>query len=89
MSDEIKSIVNIPDPFNAGARVVGVRIYPGEEAYGDYGLSEAIAWFRKRFIESGVRHHDGQKLLLKHILENDDGISEFTRNILNTLLENK
>lgn len=89
MTSDIKSIVNIPDPYNKHARIVGVRIHPGDEAYGEFGMSEAIDWFRKRFIEAGIRYHDGQKLMLEYILDNDAGISENTKIILKTLLEKK
>ena len=86
MGNSVDCLVNVPDPYNNEARIVGVRIFPGSEAYGKYGLSEPIDWFRKRFIESGILNHDGQKLLIEHILETDTGISESTKVILETLL---
>lgn len=39
--------VNIPDPDNKGARIVGFRIREGDEAWGQFGLSEPLAWLER------------------------------------------
>lgn len=39
--------VNIPDPSNPDARIVGFRIYEGDEAWGEHGLSEPLFWLEK------------------------------------------
>lgn len=36
--------VCIPDPNNAGARIVGFRIRPGDDAWGEMGISEPLFW---------------------------------------------
>lgn len=36
--------VNIPDPNYPGDRIVGFRITKEDSAYGDYGLTEPLAW---------------------------------------------
>lgn len=38
------TLVNIPDPNNPGARIVGIRIDETHEAWGSYGLSEPLSW---------------------------------------------
>jgi hypothetical protein len=60
--------------------------YAGDEAYGLYGLSEPATWFNK-FINQGIKNHDGQKLLVEHILNTDKGISDTTRQILEGFLK--
>ena len=39
--------VNIADKESPGARIVGFRIREGDEAWGEYGLSEPLDWLRK------------------------------------------
>lgn len=80
------NVVNIPDPHNKGSRVIGYRIEKGDEAYGEYGLSEPCAWFEKR-VNSGLKNHDGQKLLVQHVLDTDTGLSENSRTILESLIK--
>ena len=42
----------------------------------------------KDFTESkGIKNHDGQKLLVQHILDNDKGLSDSSRVILEKLIE--
>lgn len=48
-------IVNIPDPHNADARIVGFRIREGDEAWGRYGLSEPLSWLGKACKNSVTR----------------------------------
>lgn len=79
------NIVNIPDPHNKDSRVIGYRIEKGDEAYGEYGLSEPCTWFNK-LITSGIKNHDGQKLLIQYVLNTDSGLSENTRTILESLI---
>lgn len=43
MVSEFPSIhVNVPDPHNSDARIVGFRIFPGDPWYGERGLSEPL-----------------------------------------------
>ena len=35
----------------------------------------------------GIKNHDGQKLLVQHILDNDKGLSDSSRVILEKLIE--
>lgn len=79
-------IANIPYAGDAGYRVVGFKIQEGDEAYGIYGLSEPVTWFNK-FISRGIKNHDGQKILVEHILNTDKGISDTTRQILEGFLK--
>ena len=79
------NIANIPYSGEENTRVVGFKITPEDEAWGECGLSEPVTWFRK-YIESGIKNQDGQKLLVKHILDTDKGISENTRTILEMLI---
>lgn len=37
--------------------------------------------------EFGIKSHDGQKLLVQHILDNDKGLSDSSRMILEKLIE--
>lgn len=79
-------IVNILNPYDQGTRVVGFSIQEGDEAWGCAGLSESLAWF-EALLNAGVKNHDGQKLLLQYILDNDSGISETSRKILEGMLK--
>lgn len=44
VSDVPSERVNMPDPENDGARIIGFRIREGDAAWGKYGLSEPLAW---------------------------------------------
>ena len=79
-------IINISNPNEKGTRVVGFKIKEGDDAWGLYGLSEPLAWF-EALLDAGVKNHDGQKLLLQYILDNDSGISETSRKILEEMLK--
>lgn len=39
--------VNIPDPNNKDARIVGFRIREGDEAWGEHGFSEPLFWLSR------------------------------------------
>lgn len=39
------------------------------------------------FQNKGIKAHDGQKLLVQHILDNDKGLSDSSRMILEKLIE--
>jgi hypothetical protein len=82
----LPQIVNIANPTEQGTRVVGFKIQEGDEAWGVYGLSEPLVWF-EALLNAGIKNHDGQKLLLKYILDNDSGISENSREILKAMLK--
>lgn len=47
--------------------------------------SAAQAWYDA--VERGIKNHDGQKLLVQHILDNDKGLSDTSRVILEELIE--
>lgn len=49
------SIVNMSDPDNSDARILGFRIRAGDEAFGKYGLSEALQWLKKACMGSVTR----------------------------------
>lgn len=83
---KLPQIVNIASPTEQGTRVVGFKIQEGDEALGVYGLSEPLMWFQS-VLDAGIKNHDGQKLLLKYILDNDQGISENSRTILKMMLK--
>jgi hypothetical protein len=76
-----RTIVNIPDPNNKGCRIVGFRLEQGDEALGQHGVSEPLEWFNG-LLSSGIKSHDGQKLLVKHILDSENNLSESSRMIL-------
>lgn len=42
-----KEMVNIPDPNESGARIVGFRIREGDAAFGVHGLSEPLFWLKR------------------------------------------
>lgn len=78
-------LANIPHQ-DAGFRVVGFKIQEGDELYGTHGLSEPVTNFRA-ILEAGIKNHDGQKLLVQHILDTDSGLSENSRKILEELIK--
>ena len=78
-------IANIPYFGEENIRIVGFKITPCDEAWGEFGMSEPTFWF-ENYIKAGIKNHDGQKLLVKHILDTDKGISETTRTILEMLV---
>jgi len=50
-----KERVCIPDPHTPGARIVGFCIREGDEAWGEMGLSEPLAWLERSLYTSPVR----------------------------------
>lgn len=62
--------VSIADPHNKNARIVGFRLYPGDEGYGELGLLEPLFWLDKMCrgtLDSPVPHPqpvNGAELLL-------------------------
>ncbi|MCX2699355.1 hypothetical protein [Ochrobactrum chromiisoli] len=46
------NLVNMPDTDDADARILGFRIRAGDEAFGEYGLSEALQWLKKACMDS-------------------------------------
>lgn len=82
----MSTIVNIADPHNKGSRIVGYRFEEGSEIWGDYGLSEPVTWFQNR-LNSGIKSHDGQKLLIQFILDKELDLSEDSRKILQELIK--
>lgn len=54
----------------------------------DAALDEAISVSAGTSFENkGIKNHEGQKLLVQHILDNDKGLSDSSRMILEKLIE--
>lgn len=47
--------------------------------------SAAQGWYAA--VEKGIKNHDGQKLLVQIVLDNDKGLSDSSRMILERLIE--
>lgn len=46
----------------------------------------AVAWNLNELPNNGIKSHDGQKLVVQHLLDTDDGMSDHSRKVLKLLI---